>query len=327
MGVVVYSRTVLVPYEPEQVINALTNFNSVLAKFPHINVVEERPNGVLVKINYRRGFSRLKDKLFLTIKKGESNVLGIAGVGDRIELSLTIRAEKGFPNTTILIDGIIKTDKESLGRKLLEDLTKHIESYIKKLVSGEIEKVKEEKKEYAQPVFVGGLGIFGLTPRSKEEKKKEKPSTPTSVPSKTEEKPATRPTKEVKPEPLVADKIMEISQKMGDPVFMAELIINSRFLQRRRIEIPEDPKLLKDFLVDVISSVRHEGKITLISVKGGGLEGYILVDPASRKIVGAYIEVPGEGEFLAYNALTKISEKLGGDSVEIRIWSVEKLEI
>ncbi len=144
-----------VPFEPEQVDSVLMDFDDVLARFPYISVIEKRPNGLFVEIDYRRMFSRLRDKLFLTIKKGEGNTLGIAGVGERIELSLTIRAEKGFPNTTVFIDGVIKTDKESLGKKLLEELVKNVETYIKRSISIKLEKAKEEKKEYKQPAIIG----------------------------------------------------------------------------------------------------------------------------------------------------------------------------
>ncbi len=88
---------------------------------------------------------------------------------------------------------------------------------------------------------------------------------------------------EAKLEYPVADKIMDVSQKMSDPVYMAELIINSRFLQRSRVQIPKNLRQFGDFLSEVISNVRHGGKMILLSIEGRSLEGYILFDRFPEK--------------------------------------------
>ncbi len=319
MSLITYRSDFTVLADQDEVMEILEKkFMDLIKSIPYMKIVESTSKGTIVDISYRRRLSSFKDRLLVSTKRLEENVLEISAVGSAAEFVMTIAAIKEFPHTRIEVTATARSEKTKHVRSLLEDLSKRIGEFIRTGVKARrMEVVRKEaeveEKEEEEPKAI-------LVPIEELKKQETAPSKPVEkVEKPVETKPPTRPRQEF-PIPIRR----EIEKKMRDPIWMAQLLMKTRLLHRKDIQLPSSPKeLLDNTIIPNLDKVK-EYNLVMISLRNLDMDAHILIDPDTIDIIAAKTTIGGILDYTGEEALKKLFEKKG-EKFQLKLWGITEL--
>lgn len=294
-------------------------FIDLIKSIPYMKVVETTSRGIIVDISYRRMLSSFKDRLMVFAKRLEENVLEISAVGRTAEFVMTIVAIKEFPHTRIEVTATARSEKTKHVKSILEDLSKRIRDFIGSSIKARRMEVlrKEtevEEKEKEEPKAI-------LVPI--EELKKQEATAPSRTAEKivkpVEAKPPTRPRQEF-PIPIRR----EIERKMRDPIWMAQLLMKTRLLHRKDIQLPSSPKELLDNTIISNLDKARKYNLVMISLRNPDMDAHIIIDPDTMDIIASKTTIGGILDYTGEEALKKLFEKKG-EKFQLKLWGITEL--
>ncbi len=319
MSLITYRSDFTVLADQDEVMEILEKkFMNLIKSIPYMKVVETTSKGTIIDISYRRRLSSFKDRLLVSTKRLEENVLEISAVGSAAEFVMTIAAIKEFPHTRIEVTATARSEKTKHVRSLLEDLSKRIGEFIRTGVKARRMEVmrKEaevEEKEEEEPKAI-------LVPIEELKKQETAPSKPVEkVEKPVETKPPTRPRQEF-PIPIRR----EIEKKMRDPIWMAQLLMKTRLLHRKDIQLPSSPKELLDNTIIPNLDKAKEYNLVMISLRNPDMDAHIIIDPDTIDLIAAKTTIGGILDYTGEEALKKLFEKKG-EKFQLKLWGITEL--
>ncbi len=328
-------HTIGVPPDIDETVKYLSDLPTLFNNLPFTRVLGIKGNKVIVELNYRRLMVIIRDRMVFRLKRHKKNVLGLLGVGDKIEFIVKIEVTHGFPYTLVNMDMEYKGAFENVASKFMEAFAKAIREYLKKAVAGNIVPYQKAITPEALQIPITierkpGPSIPGLASAEREVATSSTTSplvssSATTLPARKAEAKeavvATEETREAQKEIDYEKLFREYSEKLADIIWTANVLLNAKLLARE----------IKTEYSDIVSEARRiiekitvdKGSLVYISIKNKqrDQEAKLLFDPEKKFLLGAYFREETE-EHVGSKALDRIRGIKG--KIDIRAWGIRE---
>jgi hypothetical protein len=304
LSIVTHTHSFIVVRKPDEIAALIEEtLPDFLSSLPNTRIIEKKDRRIIIEASFRKGFSRVRERIVVEARRVEGGSLQITGIGEHFDFTITISFREEFPHTRVNATATIRGSKPKSFRPFIADLLKRLERHVK-TTPPPIVKPKPAAKP-AQP-----------TPRtveavSEQPKPAEKPLV--------EEQAKPPAEKEELPKPPIP---RDIENRMLDPLWMASLLMKTELIIRRKMGLPGSPKELLDTLLSQAGERVKEYPAVMLSLRGGDQDAHIIVDPRSLDIIGAKITIGGILDYTGEQALRKLFENKGSE-YEVKLWGIK----
>ncbi len=322
-----YRRSFIVSADVDRVLEVLSGIGDVFKDLPYFKLRGETEKGFIYEVSYRRRFSKLTDKILLTVKRESGNTFSITIIGSRVEMAIYIRAVGENVNTRIDINATARAEKSGLVKHMLSDIASRIEEFVKENVKKPAAAKPARPVEAKREVGEEKPAVLPLTefkregiisrPAGVEKPPAGKPAAPPAKPP----TPPPKPSRPVKPEISLPPR-EELENKLLDPLWIAQLLMHCSLISRKTMPLPSSPKELIDMASEAIGG--EEYPLIMISIRGEDIDSHIIYDPKTHDIKAAKTTIGGILDYKGDEALKKLFEKKQ-QIMNIKIWGIKKL--